>query len=74
MFICLNLELAENQKNNSTNKNHNVMMKKHYEFPESELITVRFEENIMSDGTWDNSIKKGTTWNEDAPEDAYGLE
>ena len=50
------------------------MIKKFYEIPESELIMVRFEENIMSDGTWDNSIKKGTTWNEDAPEDAYGLE
>ncbi len=50
------------------------MKKKYYENPESELITVRFEENIMSDGTWDNSIKKGSTWSSDDPEDGYGLE
>lgn len=51
-----------------------AMKKKYYENPESELITVRFEENIMSDGTWDNSIKKGSTWSSDDPEDGYGLE
>ena len=45
-----------------------------YEAPGAELILVRFEENIMSDGTWDNSIKKGTVWYGDAPEESYGLE
>lgn len=49
------------------------MNKKIYEIPESEMIFVNFEENIMSDGTWDNSIQKGTSWNGDAP-DGYGLE
>ena len=45
-----------------------------YEVPETELILVKFEENIMSDGTWDNSIRKGSTWSSDDPEDGYGLE
>lgn len=44
-----------------------------YETPQAELIVVRFEENIMSDGSWDNSIKKGSVWSDD-PDDGYGLE
>ena len=35
--------------NDYTNKNHNVMKRKtFYEAPETELILVKFEENIMS--------------------------
>ena len=37
-----------NLKRIYTNLNHNVMIKKTYENPESELFVVRFEENIMS--------------------------
>ena len=49
--------------------------KQFYEAPEAELIVVRFEENIMSpNGSWDDSIKKGSTWSADDPEDGYGLE
>ena len=33
------------------------MTKKHYEIPESELLTVRFEENIMSEER--NSVNNG---------------
>lgn len=74
MFYIRLSETIESQSNIFTNKKHNVMNKRIYEIPESEIISVKFEENIMSDGTWDNSIKKGTTWNGDAPEDGYGLE
>ena len=49
------------------------MIKKHYEIPESELLTVRFEESILSDGTWDKSIRPGTTWYDDDDDD-FGLE
>lgn len=46
-----------------------------YSAPEAELLIVKFEENIMSpDGTWGNSIKEGSTWSTDDPEDGYGLE
>ncbi len=46
-----------------------------YSAPEAELLNVKFEENIMSpDGTWGNSIKEGSTWSADDPEDGYGLE
>ena len=46
-----------------------------YEAPEAEILNVRFEENILSgDGTWDNSIKQGTSWNDDDPAGGYGLE
>lgn len=41
------------------------MIKKHYEIPESELITVRFEENIMSYG---DEKKPG----QDLKDDDYG--
>lgn len=53
------------------------MNKKHlYEAPETELILVKFEGNFCAspDGSWDNSIKEGTTWNPTAPSDGYGLE
>ena len=44
------------------------------EAPSAELITVRFEENIMSpDGSWDNSIQQGSSWADD-PDGGYGLE
>ncbi|MBQ3766048.1 MAG: hypothetical protein II874_04855 [Bacteroidales bacterium] len=50
------------------------MNKKIYlEAPQAELIVVRFEDNILS-GKWDDSIKPGTTWSTDDPEDGYGLE
>ena len=49
------------------------MKRKVYEVPESELLEVRFEENILS-GKWDESIKPGTIWSEDDPDDEYGLE
>ena len=48
LFCIRFLETIESQSNIFTNKNHNVMIKKTYENPESELIIVRFEENIMS--------------------------
>ncbi len=52
------------------------MNKKHYENPESELIVVRIEGNFCQspDGTWDNSLKEGSTWSTDDPDDGYGLE
>ena len=47
-----------------------------YSAPEAELLVVKFEENFLQspDGTWDNSIKGGSTWSSDDPEDGYGLE
>lgn len=45
-----------------------------YEQPTAELFVVRFEKNILSDGKWDNSIKEGSKWSSDDPEDGYGLE
>ena len=48
LFYIQFSETIESQLNIFTNKNHNVMIKKTYENPESELITVRFEENVMS--------------------------
>lgn len=48
MFLCLNLELTGNQLHNTTNKKHNVMIKKTYENPESELIFVKIEENFLT--------------------------
>ena len=52
------------------------MIKKTYENPKSELITVRFEENFCTspNGSWDDSIKRGSIWSTDDPEDGYGLE
>ncbi|MBQ9193285.1 MAG: hypothetical protein IJ156_06155 [Bacteroidales bacterium] len=44
-----------------------------YDAPEAELLVVRFERNILS-GEWDNSIRKGTNWSSDEPEDGYGLD
>lgn len=47
--------------------------KQGYVAPLSDLLVVRFEENIMSpNGTWGNSIKEGSKW-ESGDED-YGLE
>ena len=66
-------ETIESQKIIIIYKKHNVMIKKHYEIPESELLTVRFEESILSDGTWDKSIRPGTTWYDDDDDD-FGLE
>ena len=47
-----------------------------YSAPEAELLVVRFEENFLTspDGSWDKSIKEGSTWSTDDPEDGYGLE
>ena len=45
-----------------------------YETPEAEVLVVKIERNILSDGTWDNSIRKGSTWADGDPEDGYGLE
>lgn len=51
------------------------MIQKHfYEAPEAELLVVKFERNVCSDGTWDGSIQQGTTWNPTIPNDYYGLE
>lgn len=54
---------------------HSIMnkTKQGYVAPLSDLLVVRFEENIMSpNGTWGNSIKEGSKW-ESGDED-YGLE
>ena len=41
------------------NKNHNVMIKKHYEIPESELLLVKFEEAFLG-GTYNSKgIEEG---------------
>ena len=45
-----------------------------YETPEAEVLVVKIERNILSDGTWDGSIKQGSQWSSDNPEDGYGLE
>lgn len=54
------------------------MTNKLYVTPETEVLEVRFEENIMSaDGKWDNSIKSGSTWGSSAysgNDNPYGLE
>ena len=45
-----------------TNKNNNVMKKNNYVTPESELLIVRFEENILSNNTgesFDNTDMQG---------------
>ena len=49
-------------------------LKELYSSPLSELLVVRFEEDVLTgspDGTWDNSISPGTDWGSD---DDYGLE
>ena len=46
-----------------------------YEQPSCDLFVVRFEEGVLTgspDGTWNNSIKQGSTWG--STEDDYGLE
>lgn len=44
-----------------------------YEAPEAIVFSVRTEDCFMDvSGTWDNSIKPGTNWDEN--EDDYGLE
>lgn len=45
-----------------------------YEAPEVNTFVVNFEANLLagSDGSWDNSIKNGSTWNTD--DEDYGLE
>ena len=48
--------------------------KQFYETPEAEVLVVKIERNILSDGTWDGSIKPGTTWSDDNPDDGYGLD
>lgn len=52
------------------------MKKTTYETPQAELIEVRFEGNLCTSpqGTWDNSIKKGSTWYEGDPNEDFGLE
>ena len=58
-------------------KNNMLMNKKNslYEAPTTNILVVRFEGALLTgspDGTWNNSIKKGSVWNQD--EDDYGLE
>lgn len=48
LFYIQFLEIIELQSKIFTNKHHNVMIKKAYENPESELIIVRFEENLLN--------------------------
>ena len=44
-----------------------------YAAPVCETLDVRFESVLQaSDGTWNNSIKQGSTWNNN--ETDYGLE
>ena len=46
-----------------------------YEAPTTDVLVVRFEEGVLTgspDGTWNNSIKQGSTWG--STEDDYGLE
>ena len=49
-------------------------IKLEYEAPEVNTLEVKFEGNLLagSDGSWDNSIKNGSTWNTD--DEDYGLE
>ncbi len=49
------------------------MKKKTYENPESELFTVRFEENIMSpNNSWDKPATTSTIWGDEG--DDNGME
>ena len=54
------------------------MTKNLYVTPETEVLEVRFEENIMSpNGSWNNSIKSGSSWGSSAydnNDNPYGLE
>jgi len=54
-------------------KNNNFSAQSSYVAPECKSISVLGEGVICSsgDGTWDNSIKDGSTWGGD---DDYGLE
>ena len=45
-----------------TNKTYNVMKKNNYVTPESELLIVRFEENIMSPYPTGNKGYTGVEW------------
>ena len=55
-----------------------MIKNKFYEAPEAELLVVSFEENFCGttgDGTWDNSIRTGSSWASDPQGDeGYGLE
>jgi len=50
-------------------------IKQFYSIPTAELLVVRFEGGFLTgspDGSWDNSIKNGSVWNQN--EEDYGLE
>ena len=57
-------ETVEPQTIIITNKNHNVMNKKTYENPESELITIRFEGNFCQ-SPYGSKNSAGTDLTED---------
>ena len=48
-----------------------------YEAPEAEIYAVRIEGRVLMgspDGTWDKSIRGGTSWDSPSGDDPYGLE
>ena len=57
MFPSLSSETAESQLIIFTN--YNVMMKKKYENPESELLIVRFEGNFCTTGNYGDPGQPG---------------
>ena len=52
------------------------MKKNLFVIPETDVLEAKFEGLLCGspDGTWDNSIKQGSTWGTSGDEDPYGLE
>ena len=54
------------------------MKKEVYSQPVSEIFELKLLGSVLQggspDGTWDNSIRKGTTWGDTTGEENYGLE
>lgn len=73
MFYIQFSETIELQSNIFTNKNHNVMIKKTYEIPESELITVQFEKGFLEvSGGVNYSNYRGGAGGNDGYDDGEG--
>ena len=54
------------------------MKKLLYEQPKAEVFEIRLRNHVLiggsPDGSWDNSIKGGTTWGSAEGDDPYGME